>query len=158
MLLYILIIASTIILSETGAYLWHNFAHEDIALGVRETHKIHHNADLTHEAHEDFYWVGLMLFIIGCVLIYLTNYISYKYLLTFYTVLTIVFIWNWYIHSAYHISDHWLNQYDWFKKDKKIHFQHHINPRVNYGIASHFNDVIFGTYDFSNLSNLINEG
>ena len=74
--------------------------------------------------------------------------ISSYYSMVVYLVIVGVFVWNWYVHSAYHIPNHWLNQYDWFVQDKKIHLQHHVDPTVNYGIASHFSDIIFGTYDY----------
>ena len=151
-ILYLRVILITILGSEFGAYLWHRFAHTDVIPPIRNTHKIHHHADLTHEAHEDFYWVVLLLALglAGIIINYYYNIIEIPiiYLILLYGIITTVFVWNWYIHSAYHIPNHWLNQYNWFKRDKKIHFQHHINPRANYGIASHFSDIIFGTYEY----------
>lgn len=145
------IVIGIIILSEIAGYLWHRFAaHTDILHInlIHETHKIHHDADLTHEAHEDFFWLILLLTIMG-IFVWYQPFLNRKYAIIIYLIVVIVFVWNWYIHSAYHISNHWLNNYDWFKKDKKIHFQHHINPWSNYGIASHFSDIICGTFDRS---------
>ncbi len=143
------LVVGTVLLSEFGAYLWHRYsAHTDLIPGVGDTHHIHHTADLTHEAHEDFYWIIIILLLMGLFIIVLKHYINIKYMLLIYGVVTIVFIWNWYIHSAYHIPNHWLNTYEWFRRDKHIHLQHHVNPDVNYGIASHFSDVIFGTYEY----------
>ena len=135
-------------MSEGGSYLWHRFgAHTDIIPGVHDVHRIHHEADLTHEAHEDFLVVIILLFLLGLFLFILyKSFLPTYYLIMIYLTVVAVFVWNWYIHSAYHIPNHWLNQYDWFKQDKKIHLQHHVDPTVNYGIASHFSDIIFGTY------------
>jgi len=145
-LFWVLIIL--ILLSEVAGYFWHNLVHNDNAPGVYETHKIHHQADLTHEAHEDFYWVIVLLILLGVFLFFVRNYISLYYLIPGYLIVTLVFVWNWYVHSAYHVQNHWLNRYKWFQIDKKIHLQHHVNPWKNYGIASHFSDVIFGTYEY----------
>ena len=139
--------------SEMGSYFWHRFgAHTDIIPGVHTVHKIHHNADLTHEAYEDFYIVISLLLILGLVLIGLWYndylFVPVEYVIGAYVILFIVYVWDWYIHSAYHIPNHWLNNYHWFRKDKKMHLQHHVNPWVNYGIASHFSDIIFGTYEY----------
>ena len=152
-LIYFLIILIIIIGSEIGAYIWHRFgAHTDIIPGVHNTHKIHHKANLRHEAHEDFFWIILILVLLGIGIFigWYKNYIIIPviYIIIVYVLITFVFIWNWYIHSAYHIPNHWLNRYKWFIKDKKMHLQHHVNPKVNYGIASHFSDIIFGTYEY----------
>ena len=151
-IIIILIYVLLIFITEMGAYFWHNIAHEDIVPGVHETHKIHHNADLRHEAHEDFFWVILLLIVLGISLTGLWYYdylfVNPKLVILGYGIIVSVFVWNWYVHSAYHIPDHWLNNYEWFRIDKKIHLQHHVNPWVNYGIASHFSDVIFGTYEY----------
>ena len=166
-ILAIYLIFLIILATEFTAYMWHLWgAHSDIVPGVHSTHREHHVADLDHKAHGDFFWVILLLIVFGCVLFWLNHrgYPEYIYsnlidetgynntlvqsgLGAFYLIVVAVFTWNWYIHQAYHTKDHWLNKFDWFKKDKKIHFQHHVDPKVNYGIASHFSDVIFGTYD-----------
>lgn len=149
-IIYLWVIIILIITSEIGGYFWHNLVHNDNAPGVYETHKIHHEADLTHEAHEDFLWVILILFIFGLFLFGICYYYPFLmyYLIPAYLIVVTVFTWNWYVHSAYHIPNHWLNKYSWFRIDKKIHLQHHVNPWKNYGIASHFSDVIFGTYEY----------
>ncbi len=144
----LILILLTIILTEIAAYFWHIFSHEDYSLWVRQTHKFHHVSDVSHEAHGDFFWVVVLLLGLGVILAFLVfmGKISLVPTLVVYITAWIVFLWNWYIHSAYHIEDHWLNQYEWFCKDKEIHFQHHINPRANYSIASHFSDKLFGSY------------
>ena len=148
---YLGVFFSMFIISEIGAYLWHNFgAHTDVLPGVHDTHRIHHIADLSHEAHEDFYYIIIILILVGGGLIYsfYKEWISWMLLLAIYVPLGLTFTWNWWIHSAYHQKDHFLNSYAWFQNDRRIHFQHHINPRVNYGIATHFMDEIFETFDY----------
>lgn len=148
---YIFLGIFMIYLSEVGGYIWHKWiAHTDGIPGIRESHKIHHVADLSHEAHEDFFWVVLLLISLGISLsyIYLKKCINLLTLFVIYIPVVLSFTWNWYIHSAYHQKDHWLGSYDWFRNDRRIHFQHHVNPRVNYSIATHFMDEIMETFDY----------
>ena len=150
---YTILIIFLIYLSEIGAYFWHRWGtHSDIiphSLGVQRTHNIHHSI-IDDKAHGDFFYVIIGLLILFGVIIYLIvkNKITYTTALMIYLPILFVFLWNWYIHSAYHTKDHWLLEYQWFKDDKRIHMQHHINPNVNYGIVTHFSDVIFDTFDY----------
>ncbi len=154
-LLYLLLSMFMIFISEIGGYLWHKWiAHTDGIPGIRTSHRKHHLADLNHEADEDFFWVILLLIGLGIVLliIYFKNYINILTLLIIYTPIVLTFTWNWYIHSAYHQKNHWLESYNWFKNDRRIHFQHHIEPKVNYSISTHFMDEIFDTFDYGLLN------
>ena len=148
MLLYFIIFFGLLIISEFGAYVWHRWAaHTDILPYVSETHDVHHeikdDVDL-----RDYLYICIIMIIFAIVLasLFTFNIISFGTYLLLYTPVLIVFVWNWYIHWAYHTPDHWLNNFEWFKNDKKIHFQHHINQNVNYGIASHYTDKLFGTF------------
>jgi Fatty acid hydroxylase len=150
MLIYFLIIIIVIYLSEIGAYFWHRFgAHTNIIPPVRKMHDIHHE-DIMDEAHGDFIYVCVLLFFFFLSLfsLYFYNLIDLSLFLSIYIPVLIVFVWNYYIHTAYHIEDHWLNEYEWFQNDKKLHFQHHKNPETNYGIATHFTDEILNTFDY----------
>lgn len=150
-ILYSFIFISMFYISEVGGYFWHRWgAHTNIVPPVRQTHYIHHLADLSHEAHEDFFWVIVLLVSLGIFLTYLyyKNWINLTILMIIYIPVIITFTWNWYIHSAYHHKDHWLNQYEWFQNDKRSHFQHHINPKCNYSIATHFTDEFFNTFEY----------
>ena len=74
------------------------------------------------------------------------NYISLTLAIVTYLTCLTVFLWNYYCHACYHIDNHWLNNFEWFKRDKELHFRHHNNPNKNYGIATHFSDILFNTY------------
>ena len=69
---YGIVFIMMVYLSEIGGYFWHKWgAHTDIIPPVRQTHLIHHLADLSHEAHEDFFWIIILLIIPGIFLYYL---------------------------------------------------------------------------------------
>tara|TARA_R110002153_G_scaffold273288_1_gene443674 strand:- start:1171 stop:1671 length:501 start_codon:yes stop_codon:yes gene_type:complete len=151
MWIYPFIGISLIYLSEIGGYFWHRiFAHQDIIPMVRESHRIHHT-DIDDKAHEDFIYVCFFLFVYFWALLYLwyKTYINLALFLVLYFGVFLPFVWSWYIHSAYHIEAHWLNGYSWFRRDKRIHMQHHADPKTNYGIATHFTDEIMGTLDYA---------
>ena len=157
--IYIFIIISLIILTEIAAYFWHYLGtHRDIIpsiFQVQKTHGIHHNT-IDDQAHGDFFYVlsFLTLFLISLIYLYYQNFLSLFQISIIYIPVFLTFLWNWYIHSAYHIENHWLNSYSWFQEDKRLHFQHHENPETNFGIASHFSDVMFDTFDYGLLQNI----
>ena len=154
---YTILFFIILIVSESAAYFWHRFAHINIYNPVRETHKIHHMAELDHEAHEDFIWIIVLLILYGISLyiLYSKSYINKNISLILYIPVLVVFVWNWYIHSAYHQKNHWLEKYTWFQNDRRLHFQHHINPKTNFSIASHYMDEILDTFDYNNSVNTL---
>jgi hypothetical protein len=147
----IIIIIIFILLTEVGSYVWHRFAtHRDIIptiIGVQNTHDTHHQEEIKHS--NDFFYIAIILIIYALFLKIIQNItgLSLYISLLIYCPVFILFVWNWYVHNAYHTKNHWLQQYDWFIKDKKIHFQHHYDPEQNYGIASHFTDIFLGTFN-----------
>ena len=148
---YPVLFAGLIIASEIAGYFWHEiFAHHSIIPFVRETHQTHHNI-IDDQAHGDFFYICFFLSIYFMVLVYLyyKSYITLILLVILFTGVFFPFLWSWYVHSAYHIENHWLNEYEWFRNDKRIHMQHHINPKCNFGIATHFTDEIMGTFDYA---------
>ena len=145
----IVLIFLTIIATEGFAYIWHRFiAHTDYILAIGETHNIHHSANMQHEADEDFIWLLFLMILselaagVSIMLAILPETIVMIALATSILVL----FWNWWIHRAYHVDKHWLNTYDWFRREKRRHYLHHYQTDKNYGIASHFLDRIMGTW------------
>ena len=147
--LLLLYVIAVVVGTEVFAYLWHRYgAHEDYIPGIHDTHRIHHSMGETHEADEDFVWILLLMILfelsigLGVGARIVPGIIA---IVTIIVSLT-VFWWNWWIHKAYHQPQHWLNNYSWFSLEKRRHFFHHKHPRLNYGIATHFTDKVFGTW------------
>lgn len=153
-ILYTGLIISSLFVAELSGYLWHRYGtHTDILMipEIRNTHRKHHLADLDDEAHGDFLWL-LLFFSVFVVLMIIMMYVKIIPLSVGVIViltLLIVYIWNWYVHTAYHKKNHWLNNFEWFRKDKDLHFQHHYDPKSNYGISWHIFDRIFGSFSQS---------
>lgn len=53
---------------------------------------------------------------------------------------------NDYLHYAFHIKNHWLNNYSYFHKLKYLHLLHHIHPKKNHGILWFGADRLFRTF------------
>ena len=51
-----------------------------------------------------------------------------------------------YLHIQYHLKDSYLEKYNWFKKNKKLHMIHHIKYKKNMNILDHTSDKINGNY------------
>ena len=58
-------------------------------------------------------------------------------------------LYGWYVdnyfHSAFHIRDHWLQRFRWFRRLTRLHDIHHIT-NANYGISFFWMDRLFGTF------------
>lgn len=155
MTFWVIYVIAIIIGTEISAYIWHRYgAHNNYILGVYDTHSIHHIINLESIApnlllaDNDFVWILFLIIIFQlmtgmCIIIGLIPRILG--IITIIIIL-IVFIWNWWIHRTYHIPDHWLNSYQWFRIEKYRHFIHHYNPNKNYGISSHFTDKLLNTW------------
>lgn len=53
---------------------------------------------------------------------------------------------NSYVHMHFHLSRSWLWRYEWFRQARAAHDIHHDRD-VNFMVADHFWDKVFGTYD-----------
>lgn len=146
---YACAVAATVVFSAAFSWTWHRVAaHTDILRPVGDTHHQHHTAGIDHQAHEDFIWVLVVMIALGALLACGWNLglCSGNLAVTVMLTAVSVFVWEWYIHSAYHTSGHWLERFEWFQKDRLDHFVHHIFPDKNYGISTHIFDVAMGTY------------
>jgi sterol desaturase/sphingolipid hydroxylase (fatty acid hydroxylase superfamily) len=51
-----------------------------------------------------------------------------------------------YLHTQYHLSHTWLYSFEWFRRRRQLHFEHHRDPRCNFAVVAFLWDRIFGTY------------
>jgi sterol desaturase/sphingolipid hydroxylase (fatty acid hydroxylase superfamily) len=143
---------------EFIAYMWHRFINHLGFLGdkIRVTHYCHHEEMYPHDnmisdkyktSHDTWPWF-IPLFIFGYLPLYLIykKYNINKYLISMFILqLTLhVYIIS-YIHDSYHIKNHWLNKYKWYRTNKKYHYIHHLDNK-NYGITTYIFDYLFGTF------------
>ncbi len=53
---------------------------------------------------------------------------------------------NDYLHDAFHVMGHRLEEYDWFLNLRRLHYEHHRDMTANLGIFSFGPDVVFESY------------
>jgi hypothetical protein len=76
-------------------------------------------------------------------IVYIISYIYYNkhlfnkktYIVLIITVFLVMYI-NSYLSDSYHISNHWLNKYEWYVNNKRLHR----------GISNYIMDKLFGTF------------
>jgi len=129
--------------AEFMAYGWHRWAAHGF-YHIHETHRIHHTQE-DDNGDKDFIWIIVFIILMLGPVIYFN--IIYHWIL--WSVVLAIFIVNWYIHRQYHNETSWLLRYEWFEEQKKLHFQHHTNPKSNYGIVTHIADRFFGTFELA---------
>ena len=75
----------------------------------------------------------------------LVSYYTFKIVMSELVCLTIV---SDVIHTQIHISNSWLERFEWFKESRRLHFIHHRRLATNLSFAglSHRADKTLGTY------------
>lgn len=155
---YIIITTISCLYVELIGYLAHRYIIHQGILGdnIRITHYCHHEKKYPHHdfdsdkyrtAHDTWPWILIII-----IFAYLPNWSLYKldiygkyvmvYLLFLMSLHLVVIS---YIHDSYHIKNHWLNKYNWYKNHKKYHHIHHLDDK-NYGITNYFYDHLFNTF------------
>jgi sterol desaturase/sphingolipid hydroxylase (fatty acid hydroxylase superfamily) len=156
----IITILVTVVLVELFGYIWHRFsAHLGYAGDtIRTPHYEHHEVyypytDMEAEEYrikglfngDSWPWfVPITLFIMGLGMLWYMNRVDTTiFIIMTITLLVHVYVIS-YIHDSYHITNHWLNQFSWYKKNKIYHNLHHYY-NCNYGISNYSMDFLFGT-------------
>lgn len=155
-LIYILLsCAGGVIGVELGGYVWHRWAEHGGKLGqkVVSRHIKHHEKDYPYtklRPHKNKYqsaksWSWYILGTILIILMYILVARPYSFIMIASGLIYAKFVVN-YLHSRFHINNHWLAKNHRFQKIQKLHDIHHWGP-YNYGILFYFLDRLFGTYN-----------
>ena len=139
---------------EVGGYVWHRWAEHHGILGkaVVARHIVHHNKDYPvsklrndinkYKSAKSWSWYVLGLLII--IFLYIVAPRPYNYIMIVSGLIYAKFVIS-YLHSKFHVKNHWLAKNSRFVKIQKLHDIHHWGP-YNYGIVFYGLDWIFGTY------------
>ena len=156
----LVIIVIAIFINELGGYLWHRFAAHWGWAGdtIRRTHYEHHEIWYPHNdmeskkyridgLFEGDSWPWLVPAFMLMVFYYYLGYsgsilMSTSWILIVWMVIHIYAIS--YIHDSYHITDHWLTKYQWYRDNKVLHNIHHYY-NCNYGISNYIFDYLLGS-------------
>ena len=155
---YTILTGVACIYTEFIGYLSHRYIVHQGVIGdkIRISHYCHHEIKYPYHdfesekyriANDSLPWILTIKFaaLMPTILLYLFEILYiYRmiYLLTYFTF-HLFFIS--YIHDSYHIKNHWLNKYEWYRYNKKCHYIHHLDD-MNYGITNYVFDKIFGTF------------
>ena len=157
-LTYFSIVVGFVVYVEFMGYITHRFfIHDGIFSDkLRATHYCHHEIKYPYYnfesekyrlSHDSLPWVLTIIFggwfplIILCYFNVINVYLA---ILLFITSSLHIYVLS-YIHDSYHIKDHWLNKYEWYKYNKHCHYIHHLDD-MNYGITNYVFDKLFGTF------------
>lgn len=143
---FVLATIITLIFAEIVSYLFHRFLfHKNYFTSVRYYHITHHKT--CDDAWHDYMVMLLVLFFMAIITIVVTVYFSLSIYLAIYVLLLslLYFTVNYYIHTAYHNTNHYFYKYTWFNYLVSYHNLHHENAKVNYSILTPLADYLFNT-------------
>lgn len=161
-LLALVVVVLTFLIGSTAGWVVHWLLHTELFKNLAKGHKVHHElytpADFESEEYRSagkdnssFVFIPILtitILLFFFPIAYLTN--SWWIYLFVVAEGALVGYLNDKIHDAFHLTNHWLNQYLWFRKLKKLHLIHHVDPKFNHGIIWFGADKIFGTYKWNN--------
>ena len=147
----------TYVLTTLFGYLSHYALHQKWAGKAYKAHMIHHwkiyppkkySSDIYQSSGKDS--TGKIFFLLGIPFLLLPAFLyfslfSFKLaVLSVVAILALGLVHN-YIHASFHVTNHWLNKFETFRKWKFYHFIHHVHNKKNLGIINFTWDHIFST-------------
>lgn len=166
--MWFLVILFSFIYTEFVGYITHRFLHSGKAGWLGDLHAEHHELYPVGAAQVDdeyrftdrsnwiekvgLEWIipiAVVTFPVSLLLLLLG--MSWQYLLA---GVMISLAWAWigftYMHTAFHLKKFWMVENyifgGWFKETRKIHFVHHNDQQVNFGIVFYWFDKLYETF------------
>ncbi len=155
-----LLVSSLLIFAvgSTAGYVAHRLMHIKALGRFAKSHKVHHKLYTPDNFESDTYrsagkdtstFVFVPVILLSVVLLGVTLWFAFQVWWIYPVIIAegiAVGVLNEKIHDWFHIKDHWMNRYAWFKHLKHLHMQHHIHPKKNMGIIWFLPDRVFGTF------------
>lgn len=164
-ILYMILITliSTFIVGSVIGYIIHRIMHSRLVRfklikKIARSHNMHHalynpndfeSSSYRSSGKDDSAFVFVPIITIGVLIYCLILWFVYQ---TWWLILIaiiegiIVGYLNDKIHEWFHIENHYLNRFSWFKKLKELHWLHHKSPKTNFGIIWFGLDRLFFTF------------
>jgi hypothetical protein len=102
------------------------------------------------DAAPKFFIIAALPLVILPLILYFLGLISCYLVLIIWSVQILTGLAHNYLHDAFHIKNHWLGKipviYTIYRKWSYLHYLHHVNMQINYGIFSFWADKLFGTF------------
>lgn len=147
------------------------FHHKILGIPFSKVHLNSHHCTEEMSVARFYYWgiiehgtsvLFLCAYCLGCYLL-LCNWLALTFIVLTIVNTTITY----YLHSQYAISTSWLNRYNWFNRDRKLHQIHHtylgehFTDSKNYsfgGLMGFVIDRLVGTFEpVKSANNLLQE-
>ena len=152
-------IAITYVLTNLFGYIVHWSLHQKWSGPIYKSHMTHHlklyPADdylsdvYRNPGKDNTVKIFAIAAIIPVALLLLSSFLGFisisTLIVVIITLLIIAFLHN-HFHDSFHIKNHWLNKLKIFRKWNELHYLHHVDMNVNYGIFTFFLDRICGTF------------
>lgn len=142
-----LVFFATIAFCEAFIYSYHRYAGHEVEM-INFYHRLHHIRGPEDQALDELGWVLYLaiIFFLGILYLRMFKFISYRTSVAMALGLAFSFASNWLMHQAYHIPNHPLSKFAWFRRLKKNHDVHHKNGKRNFGITNPILDYVFESY------------
>ena len=146
--MYIFIIIPTWYLYHIIEYSFHKLGHSRIYGGyIYRLHMNHHRihypttqlkAPAPYKAGDEYYLAdGIVAYLLPSFVILCMLYILVDLYIFLFITLELICIGGIsdHIHTQMHIEKSWLEKYEWFRENRRIHFIHHRKLHSNYSFA-----------------------
>lgn len=139
---------------EVIGYFWHRWVEHNAVFGhsIQRYHIKHHEQDYPveklrpasrkYKSARSWSWYLATLVLVGLTLVLVSR--PYNFVMILSGLVYARFVIS-YMHTRFHVRQHWLTRTSFFQRIQKLHDIHHYGP-YNYGILFYFMDRIFGTY------------
>jgi sterol desaturase/sphingolipid hydroxylase (fatty acid hydroxylase superfamily) len=140
---------------EVAGYFWHRWVEHNAVFGhnIQSFHIRHHEhnypveklrpAEQKYKSARSWGWYALTAFLVVGTLVLVPR--PYNFVMVLTGLVYAKFVIN-YMHTRFHVRQHWLARTRYFQHIQKLHDIHHFGP-YNYGVLFYFMDRIFGTYN-----------
>ncbi len=155
-----------ILVSILGVYIVGNFTgyfvhwlmHKGKLKSVGEAHNTHHELytidDFTSTEYrsagkDDSAFVFVPMIMLALAILFVPLYFIFNtfWIFPLPILLGIIIGWlNGYMHECFHMEDHYLLRFKWFRKLKHLHWLHHLYPDKNMGIIWFVPDRLFNSF------------
>jgi len=163
MLALILTIIISYFVSTLFGHVSHWALHQPWTKGFSQSHLAHHQklypphdyvSKTYRSAGKDssftYFFLTSLPLVVAPLILCLLGFISWYLLMVVWLVQGLMGFLHDYMHDSFHIKNHWMNRVPWlgviFRKWSYLHYLHHVNMEINYGIFSFHWDRAFRTF------------
>lgn len=150
----LLVILLSYLYVDLMGYLIHKLVHSNLIPSMKQAHKTHHtlytHKDFLDTTYRDAEGDNLLFYYMPFALLSILFAYLFMNIVSFFVFLVILSLFgfgNDIIHTQIHLTNTRLIKYNWFRKLRFLHIQHHKHHDTNYGILSLLFDKVFGTFN-----------